>query len=126
ADAAAGRRLGPAWDRVAVVARIVLRVVGALLFAVVLGAAPFGADSTARNLAPVAVYVWFWVGLQIASVAVGNLWPALSPYETVGGVLGGRARWASPIAAWTAPVLLLSFAWLELAYFDPASPRAVG
>jgi hypothetical protein len=126
ADAATGRVLGPSWSRVADVVRLALRAVGLVGFCVVLGAALFGADSTARNLAPVAVYVWFWVGLQVASVVVGDVWSALSPYETTGGPLGtALPRW-SPVARWTAPALLFSFAWLELAYHDPASPRAVG
>jgi hypothetical protein len=97
-----------------------------LCFALVLGAGLFGADATARNLAPVAVFVWFWVGLQIASVFVGNVYGALSPFETLGGAVGDRRRTTSPIEPWTAPLLLFSFAWLELAYHDPSSPRAVG
>lgn len=123
---AAGRVLGPAWQRAAAIARPVLGVVGVALFAIVLYAGLAGVDVTARNLAPVATYVWFWVGLQVVSAFVGNAWSWLSPYGAFAGVAAPRPRRASPIAEWTAPLLLLSFAWLELAYHDPASPRAVG
>jgi hypothetical protein len=126
ADAATGRVLGRTWTRVADAVRVPLRVLGVALFALVLGAALFGADTTARNLAPVALYVWFWVGLQLASVVVGDVWRLLSPYATVAPAIGRTPRLRSPLAAWTAPALLFSFAWLELAYFDPSSPRAVG
>lgn len=124
ADAAEGRTVPHRVEALLSVATIVLRAAGIALFALVLSAALVGDDLPSRNLAPVAVYVWFWVGLQILSALAGDAWAALSPYRTISWAFARRV--SSGMDAWTAPLLLLSFVWLELAYHDPASPRAIG
>src|SRR5687768_5769174 len=47
------------------VGRVVLRVLGVVLFLLVLGAATLGDPGPTENLAPVAIYVLFWVGLTV-------------------------------------------------------------
>lgn len=131
--AAAGAALPAGVQSAARVAVPVLRVAGVVLFAVVVTAAATGVDEAGANVAPVTVYVVFWVGLTIASALAGDVWPALSPYVTLAGLLPaegdrGRSRagrrWRDP-GHWSAAVLLASFAWMELCYHDPASPRAL-
>jgi hypothetical protein len=126
ADASSGRPLGPRGQTAARVVATALRVAGLLAFFVVLESALFGTDATTRNIAPVAVYVWFWVGIQVASVVVGNVWGEVSPYQTAGRMGEFPRRASAAFEPWTAPLLLFSFAWLELAYFDASSPRALG
>ena len=94
-------------------------VVGTLVFAVVLVAAFTGGDKGVSNLAPVAVYVLFWIGVQAACALAGNVWQGLAPWAP---------RWwrGQSDHPWVGPVGLLGFAWLELAYHDPASPQVVG
>ena len=114
----------PGWVQGSVrVLAVVLRVVGAVAYLVVLIAAVAGADDQTRNIAPVAFYVLFWVGLQLLSAVAGNVWRYLSPFETAADVLGlGDTEVRSQ---WPAAGVLLGFAWLELAYTQPSRPRVV-
>ena len=78
------------------------RLLALVAFAVVLAAAAFGSDQTSTNLAPVAVYVAFWVGLLFVSGLVGDVWPVLSPFDTLaaaGQRLTGLRRRRVPPAA---------------------------
>jgi hypothetical protein len=130
--AAAGRR-APAWTGPALrVLAVIGRITGLLLFVLVLSAAAIGSGDTQENLAPVAVYVLFWVGLQILSPLFGDLWRVLSPWDTLALVarrLRGRTSEA-PVAedgtsCWPAVAALAAFLWLELCYHDPADPRTL-
>ncbi|CAN5752829.1 hypothetical protein BH23ACT1_BH23ACT1_15380 [soil metagenome] len=133
-DAAAEGRPAPGWTTTATgVAGPAGRVAGVVVFTVVLAAAAFGSSSTAANLAPVAVYVLFWVGLALVSAVVGDVWRVLSPWDTLAAV---AARWRGrhqeePVQAlegathWPAAAGLFAFVWLELCYHEPASPRVL-
>ena len=112
---------------------LVGQVVALVVFAVTLVAAWFGVDSAAENIAPTALYVVFWVGLQMVSAVLGDVWRRLNPLHTVAvgfDRIAGQdpaadrssGLWASH---WPAAVALASFHWLELAYHEPASLTAV-
>lgn len=131
------------------------RLVGLVAFAIVLGAAAVGNNTPSTNLAPVAVYVVFWVGLLFVSGFVGDVWQVLSPFDTLAGLFTPK-RSSSPdddtsvTAAedaepdgddgdhkhdddgekadrgyWPAAVGLLAFVWVELVYPDRAEPRVL-
>jgi hypothetical protein len=106
-----------------------VRALSVATFLVVVIAAGSGQDSSARNLAPVFVYVWFWVGLAFAHALFGNWWATLSPWDTIARALGigERPRRAYPkaLGAWPAAILLLGFLWLELVHPNAASPRVL-
>lgn len=114
---------------------ILLGAMSAGLLGVVFGAALFGADSIAENIAPTFVYVVFWLGLVVLSVLFGDVWRVLNPWRAVARAvswLGRRLGVAWPtlsyperLGRWPAVVLLLAFVALELTYSDPASPRAL-
>jgi hypothetical protein len=125
AAVAAGSALPGAVQRQAGPGGALLGAVGVALFAVVLSAALFGTDDAAANVAPVAVYVVFWVGLLIATAVVGNVWAVASPFVALARLLPDRRRVAWDPGHRTAAALLASFAWLELCWHDPADPRAV-
>lgn len=125
AAAAAGAALPGAVQRLAGPVAAALRVAGVVLFAVVVTAALFGTGDAAANVAPVAVYVVFWVGLLLASAVVGNLWAAMSPFVALARLLPDRRPVAADPGHWAAAALVASFAWLELCWHDPADPRAV-
>jgi hypothetical protein len=111
------------------------------LFIVVLVAAAFGDNSSRTNLAPVMVYVVFWVGLLFVSGLVGDVWRVLSPFDTLAALgqrLGGGARRdegtdeedglddeESDWGYWPAALGLLAFVWVELVYPDRAVPRSL-
>jgi hypothetical protein len=132
-----GRTLANVLSRVILgPVRIALQVLSVALFGLVWASALFGDTDPFQNLAPTWVYVIFWLGVPALSVLFGNVWRALSPWRALADgyvwawELGGRE--ARPLAAyperlgrWPASVMLFAFASLELAYSDPASPRAL-
>jgi hypothetical protein len=111
------------------VAEALVRTTSLAVFVGVAVAAAAGEDSAAANVAPVFIYVWFWVGLAFLHAVLGNLWATLSPWDTLARLLGigDRPRRPYPLAwgRWPATLLLLAFVWLELVYPAGASPRAL-
>ena len=112
---------------------------GALSFAtlaLVLAAALLGEPSASRNLAPTFVWVIFWLGLVPVVVVFGNVWSVLNPWRAAADAVAwswsraGRSwdpiAYPARLGRWPAAGLLLAFTALELAYTDPASPRALG
>ncbi len=135
---AAGRDLGETFGKIVLgPVRIVVQALSAFLFVVILAAALFGTTDPFGNIAPTWVYVIFWVGMPVLSLLFGNVWRAFSPWRAIADgfvwvwehVLGREAR---PLAAYPAslgryPGCLTFFAFvaLELAYSNPANPRAL-
>jgi hypothetical protein len=74
-----GRVVGDARGALLRLLAGVVRAVGLGVFAVVMVAAAVGDNSSRTNLAPVVVYVAFWVGVLFASGLVGDVWRVLSP-----------------------------------------------
>jgi len=73
------------------------RVVGLALFVLVVVAALFGDPTTAENIAPVFVYVVFWVGMTLICALVGDLWRVMNPFDTLAALVerlqgGGPGR----------------------------------
>ena len=148
---------GPAGRVVADTRRPALRVLAAIarvaglgLFAVVMTAAAVGDNSSSTNLAPVVVYVTFWVGVMFLSGLVGDVWRVLSPFDTLALVAGRLRGDAADETAtddeeaaedvedvvddavdddsftyWPAALGLLAFVWVELVYPDRALPRTL-
>jgi hypothetical protein len=110
------------------------RALGLALFLLVWAAAAFGDPATPENIAPVFVYVVFWVGLILVSGLVADVWPGLNPFDTL-AALGQQVRrrlrrrevpprhyrWGR----WPAVAGLVGFVWLELIYPDRAKPRVL-
>jgi hypothetical protein len=127
--AATGIALPPWVQRVATPLGVAGRIVVFALFVLTFLAAVFGRPEAAANVAPYLVYVVFWVGMQFVAPVLGDVWRSLNPLDTLArlGRIPESTR-SSPRdpGQWTAAVMLLSFAWLELAYHEPSNPRAVG
>ena len=131
---AAGRG-APGWlDGAGKASTVVAQVAFTALFVTTLVAAWFGVDSVAANLAPTALYVVFWVGMQVVSALFGDVWRRANPLWVVAALfdrIAGRdpetstatGIWASH---WPAAAGLGVFLWLELAYHEPGSTTAVG
>lgn len=130
--AAAGRPQ-PWLERIADsrVVRVGLRAAGVGLLAGFLIVAWAGPDDGGRaNPAPTWFYVWFWVGLVPASLALGPIWRRLNPLRTLAGLLrpaafGRVLPLPERLGYWPAAVGLSVFLWMELVYDHAASPRAV-
>jgi hypothetical protein len=109
-----------------------------VLWAVTIAAAWFGTENARENLAPVLVYVVLWVGMQGTSAVLGDVWRALSPFDTIAAVaqsLRTRTRPHRVIEArddgslvrshWPAVLGVFGFTWLELCYHSPSEPRVL-
>ena len=116
--------------------RVVAQVVSVALFVLVWLSAVFGDTDPFRNLAPTWIYVIFWLGLPALTVVFGYVWRGLSPWRAIADAFvwvrevgGGEARplaeYPARLGRWPAAVALLAFVAMELAYSDPASPRAL-
>jgi len=129
------RPIRAAWLRSAMSSAVlgwVVRAAGLVVFAVTTLAAlrPVGPADT---IAPVMVFIWFWVGLAILQAVFGNVWAAVSPWDSLGRLLqldppAYRPPRAYPkaLGRWPAAVLLFGFVWFELASPLPEEPRALG
>ena len=134
--AAAGRVLPKPFQTACKVQAAVVRTVGLLALAVLLYAALAGNTNPSVNITPVAVYIIFWVGLQVVSVLVGDVWLHLSPFTTIAD--GSSRAWARlrgrPPANydrgagnhWWATAAIFGFVWLELAFHDNTDIRVLG
>ena len=134
--AARGRRLPRHVQALGRLCMPVARLAGLLAFAVLLYAALVGNREVSSNIAPYAVFIIFWVGIQLVSAVIGDLWAGLNPFRTMAD-LGGWLRsevTETPMSdphrgagnRWWAVGAMLTFVWLELAYHGGASPRAIG
>ncbi|MDQ3066230.1 MAG: fenitrothion hydrolase [Actinomycetota bacterium] len=135
---AGGRPLPSGLDRV-LRSRVLQGILGALsaaLLVLVFLTALLGEPSSAQNFSPTFVYVVFWLGLVPVQVLLGNVWPVLNPWLAIANGFSWiwhrlGQTWAPPLTyserlgVWPAAFLLFYFAVLELAYSEPASPRAL-
>jgi hypothetical protein len=130
----------PEWlERIlrSVALRIVLGAISTALLLLVFLTALLGETNPNDNLAPTFIYVVFWLGLVPLQVFFGDVWRVLNPWRAVADAtvwvlehvlrrslepLGELPEW---VGRWPAAALLFLFAAMELAYIDPASPRAL-
>ena len=82
-EAAAGRILPGPFQQACRVQALVVRAFGLLALGVLLYAGLAGNTNPSVNIAPVAVYIIFWVGLQAVSVLVGDVWSHMNPFTTI-------------------------------------------
>lgn len=107
--------------------------VAGLLLTIVAGLAAFlaGADAIGnRNLAPLLLWVVFWLVVPFFGVIAGDIYSVLNPWRGLAGWLGLGEREKREVVqrwgVWPATMLLFAFAWLELVYPDSAAPSTVG
>jgi hypothetical protein len=113
-------------------------LVGVLLFALVVYSGFAGTQVWSANFSVTFIYVVFWVGLPFASVLLGDVFAALSPWRScarairwLGQRLTPRAFAAPPLnyparlGRWPAVASLVGFAWLELVYVERDRPSTL-
>ena len=85
-------RAGPALRHLGTIAGGGARVLAVALFLLVLIAAVVGPQSPTHNIAPIAVWVLWWVGFAILAAMLGNLWPIVNPWDALFGWAEALAR----------------------------------
>lgn len=132
----AGRPLPPALARALDAPALTAagRALALAAAALVVAVAFAGPASDARNLAPWALFVTFWVGLVPASVLLGPVWRRVNPLRTLHAALcratrtppAGRRPLPARLGYWPAAAWLTGFVWLELVAPHRSDPRLVG
>jgi hypothetical protein len=133
-----GRPLPPALQRtlLSTPLRIVAGGISLALLILLFLASLVGEPSAGQNLSPTFVFVVFWVGFVVVVVVAGNVWSVLNPWRAGADLVAWFWRgvgwdWRSGLTypeglgRWPAAGLLFAFTALELAYTEPANPRAL-
>ena len=120
------------------VALTAIRAVFLALFALVAATTLFGENRPLDNLAPVFVWIIWWVGMGYVTALLGNVWMLINPWKTAfewGEALLGDGRgheWAGLFRyperwdVWPALMLFFIFAWLENVYAGSSQPFKLG
>jgi hypothetical protein len=105
-----------------------LQVIGVVALVLTIAAGLFGESEVRTNLAPVTVWIVFWLVLPFVAAASGNLWAMVSPWATLGRWMGLEDDDDDPgrLGVWPAAIAFVAFTWLELVYPESADPRALG
>jgi hypothetical protein len=108
-----------------------LRWVAVALYLLIVAAGLLGNQNPFKNIAPVAVWALWWVGMAYASALVGDLWKIASPLETIFrtaerlGVRPLNRAMPRSLGVWPALFLYLVFLWMELAWESSDHPAAL-
>jgi hypothetical protein len=110
---------------------------GVVLLIVVVVAGLAGTENGLDNFAPTFIFIIFWVGLAFASVLLGNVFAAFSPWRALGRATGWaalRMRGGHPLphracperlGRWPAAGGVFAFTWIELASGWGEDPRMI-
>ena len=99
------------------------RTISAATFVLIIVAGFVGEQATTENIAPVLVWVIWWVGFAYVSALFGDLWRLVNPWSVLfswleavaAGVRNRRlSEYPAAVGAWPAVLLFLVFAWLEV------------
>ena len=122
--------------RVPAVLEVVAGAIGVVVFAFTVYAGFAGVQTGAANLAPTMIFVIFWVGMPFASLLLGDVWAAFSPWRAVARAtawLAGTAKMQTPaplayparLGHWPAAAGILLFAWVELVSTNRDDPSTL-
>jgi hypothetical protein len=112
-------------------------VIGVALFVLVVWAGLDGAQSQTANIAPIFVFVLFWVGVPVLSLLFGDVFKPFNPWRAIGRAFGWVAKrlggdalpepleYPAKLGRWPAAIGLLAFAAYELAYATPQDPSTL-
>ena len=106
---------------------IVCGAIGVAILVLVIYAGFAGEQSPSSNIAPVIVFVTFWVGFVPVSVLFGNVYAAFNPWRAIGRVAFRTARRPYPagLGRWPASIVLIGFTTFELAVRQASAPEKV-
>ena len=114
-----------------------LQVLSVSALALIVAAGFFGQQSPFKNIAPVAVWVIWWVGTSYVSAFLGNVWAIINPWSALFGWADTLARkwrkrglslglrYPPRLGRWPAVALFLLFAWTELIASGRDVPRNI-
>ena len=126
-DAATSGRPAPAWLASWVDSvwwRGFLRAIGLLALVYLVVVATLGKDLLINPIFGI-FYVWIWVGVPVASLLLGRVWRAISPFRLISAGIArlsggepddGMFAYPERLGMWPAALGLFAFVWMELVY----------
>jgi len=115
-----------------------LRAASVCAFAILIAAGLLGTQDPFRNLAPAFVWIAWWIGFTYLTVAAGDLWALVSPWNVLslwavaiaarilpGRRFGLQLGLPAGVGAWPAVLLFLAFAWIEIVWEGNAVPANI-
>ncbi len=115
--------------------RRLVQTIGVIALLLVVIGGLFGPPDPEENIAPVLVWIVWWVGFSFVVACCGDIWAVLDPWRTIfdwldvaarrlGRIGGIRFGFSYPdrLGAWPAVLLLLLFVWIELLYPHAVEP----
>ncbi len=107
----------------------VLRLLAAVGLVLVIANGVADGAATTRAIAPVLVWVFFWLVVPFGCVIVGGLWRTMSPYRQIVESIWVNAEekpdWLKRIGVWPSVIVFGAFVWFELVYPANTSPRSL-
>lgn len=101
--------------------------IGGLMLVVLAGL--IDGSTSPINIAPVLVFVYFWLLVPFVSAAGGNIWRWMSPWAALSRRLNAhrpeRDDLVAQFGVWPATIALVAFTWLELVAPTGAEPRTL-
>jgi hypothetical protein len=108
----------------------VLRIAGGLFgvgcLALVIVAGAFGSADPSRNPASYLVWLYFWPGVAILVVLVGDVWRWCSPWQALSAIFAREHSHGAHRHQWVALVVFSGFIWFDLASGLSNRPAATG
>jgi len=87
-------------------------------------------DPTRPTIAPVLVWVVFWLVVPFAGAVIGDWYTDINPWRSLARVLrlgrGERTGLLDALGVWPAAIMLVAFTWLELVSPDSGDPATLG
>jgi len=87
-------------------------------------------DPTRPTIAPVLVWVVFWLVVPFAGAVIGDWYTDINPWRSLARVLrvgrGERTGLLDALGVWPAATVLVAFTWLELVSPDSGDPVTLG
>jgi len=104
-----------------------LQGAGVAFLLLVLIAGRWGEADSRINIAPISIFILFWLVLPFLAAVFGNIWSLVNPWAAIGRALEFDRKPASPtrLGVWPAGFLFLAFTWLELVSPSSGNPRAL-
>jgi hypothetical protein len=102
---------------------VVGRAVGLVGLGLVLVVGFVGPAEPLRNAAVLLVWAGWWAGLAMSAYLLGNAWPAVNPFRTLGRMLPSLDRELPVPGGWVATVGLLTLIWVEVVSPLADAPR---
>ncbi len=106
-----------------------LEAVGLAGFTIVLVAGFADGTASPLNIAPVTVFVFFWLVVPFVGAVVGDWWHWMNPWATLSRRINRhrpeRADLLSRFGVWPATALFIAFTWLELVSPDSGNPTTL-